>query len=174
MTSNAQALSTENVPSVQEVTRKVLQAVNGYASAISCVESSAKAKDIAALKPYKTIDNAYDAQYLVFWDGDIGCAGGSGTTSFNAALVHTGAGGTFIVDPLRSSPVIDLEFNTRLFERLVGNTENTLVVEAGEFAENDSNCCPTLHFRYTLRIDDKGNWKLVEKKPVQPKQDKTQ
>lgn len=159
------------VPNISKITKEVLRAANNYASAISCVDSPAEAKDILALRPYKNADDAYDSEYLVFWHGDIGCSGGSGTHTDNVALVRIGSFDSFYVDPRRSSPIIHMEVNTRFIKPLVGNTENTIVVEASELSENDvSYNFPSLHFRYTLRVDEKGNWKLVNKKPLPAKE----
>jgi hypothetical protein len=154
----------DTVPTVSKITKEVLRVANNYASAVSCIDSPAEANDILALHPYKKREDALDAKFLVFWHGDIGCDGGSGTHTDNVALVRMGSFDSYYVDPTRSSPRIDLEFNTRFLERLVGNTENTIVVDAMEFAKGDSNNFPSLLFRYTLRVDAKGNWKLLDKK----------
>ncbi|AQR65088.1 hypothetical protein BXU06_08450 [Aquaspirillum sp. LM1] len=155
--------------SVQEINRGVLKAATNYANGISCVDAPATAKDILALKPIRTPDDASEAEFLVTWVGDIGCNGGSGTVGTNFAIVKVGSGGSFYVDPLRSSPAISVALNTRFVERLVGNTRDTIVVDAADFGPNDSNQWPTLRFRYTLKVDAKGNWKQVERKPLPPR-----
>ncbi|MCX7099726.1 MAG: hypothetical protein NTV43_17680 [Methylococcales bacterium] len=136
--SYAQPPDIDAVPTVSKITKEVLRAANSYASAVSCGESPAEAKDILALHPYKKKEDAFDSEYLVFWHGDIGCAGGSGTHTDNVALVRVGSFDSFYVDPSRSSPTIELEFNTRFLERLVGNTGDTIIVDASEFAARKS------------------------------------
>jgi hypothetical protein len=154
--------------SVQEITRRALEAANAYAKGVSCVEAPANADGIAALTPYKK-EVALDAAFLVFWVGDIGCNGGSATVTFNAALVRVGSFDSFYVDPQRSSPAINLQFNTRFMERLVGNTKDTIVVDADELASNDANCCASLRYRITLQVDKSGNWKEIKRKPLPPR-----
>lgn len=159
----------QNAPPVQEITKNIIKSVTAYANAISCPGVTVEAKQIAALVPYKTFDDRMDAKYAVLWAGDIGCAGGSGTEGTNLSIVTVSTGDSYVVDPLQSSPVIQLESPVRYIERIVGNTRDSLVLEGKEYGPNDSNCCPSLRVRFTLRADEKGNWKLVEKKAMPSK-----
>jgi hypothetical protein len=154
----------QNAPSVQEITKQIIKSAQGYANAISCPGVVTTPKEIAALTPYKTIDDRMDAKYAVLWDGDIGCAGGSGTTGTNISIVTVSIGDSFVVDPHLSSPIIQFESPVRMVSRIVGNTRDTLILEGKEYADKDPNCCPSITVRFTLRVDEKGNWKLVEKK----------
>jgi len=154
----------QNAPPVQEITKQIIKSAQGYANAISCPGVVITPKEIAALTPYKTLDDRMDAKYAVLWDGDIGCAGGSGTSGTNISIVTVSIGDSFVVDPHTSSPIIQFESPVRSVSRIVGNTRDTLILEGKEFADNDPNCCPSITVRFTLRVDDKGNWKLVEKK----------
>jgi hypothetical protein len=38
-----------------------------------------------------------------------------------------------------------------------------------EYGPKDSNCCPSIKVRFTLRVDEKGYWKLTEKKTMPAK-----
>lgn len=154
----------QSAPPVQEITKQVIRSVTNYANAISCPGISVEPKQIAALVPYKNLDDRMDALFAVLWTGDIGCAGGSGTEGTNISIVTIGAGDSYVVNPLKSSPAIQFESPVRHVERIVGNTRDSLIVEGREYGPNDSNCCPTIKVRCTLRVDEKGDWKLVEKK----------
>lgn len=158
----------QSAPPVQEITKQIIRSVTGYANAISCGDVKVGAKDIAALVPYKTMDDRMDAKYAVLWGGDIGCAGGSGTSTTNIAIVTVSTGDSFVVNPLQSSPAINFE-SVRFVERIVGNTRDTLILEGLEHGPNDSNNFPSIKIRFTLRVDEKGNWKLVEKKVMPSK-----
>ena len=125
--------------------------------------------DAYALVPYKTMDDRMDAKYAVLWVGDIGCAGGSGTEGTNLSIVTISTGDSYVVDPLQSSPVIQFESPVRFVERIVGNTRDSLILEGMEYGPKDPNCCPSIKVRFTLRVDEKGNWKLVEKKTMSAK-----
>ena len=122
-----------------------------------------------SLVPYKTMDDRMDAKYAVLWVGDIGCAGGSGTEGTNLSIVTISTGDSYVVDPLQSSPVIQFESPVRFVERIVGNTRDSLILEGMEYGPKDPNCCPSIKVRFTLRVDEKGNWKLVEKKTMSAK-----
>jgi hypothetical protein len=159
----------QSAPPVQEVTKQIINSVTGYANAISCPGVKIDPKQIAALVPYKTFDDRPDAKYAVLWAGDIGCAGGSGTEGTNLSIVTISTGDSYVVDPLQSSPAIQFESPVRYVERIVGNTKDSLILEGMEYGPKDSNCCPSIKVRFTLRVDEKGNWKLAEKKTMPAK-----
>lgn len=156
----------QSVPPVQEITRQIIKAATSYKEAISCSEVKIDPKEIAALVPYKTLDDRMDAKYAVLWVGDIGCAGGSGTSGTNVSIVTISVGDSYTVDPLQSSPVIQFESPVRYVSRIVGNTRDSMILEGLEFGPKDANCCPSIPVRFTLKLDEKGNWKLAEKKVV--------
>lgn len=159
----------QSAPPVQEITKQIIKSVTAYANSISCPGVIVEPKQIAALVPYKTIDDRMDAKYAVLWVGDIGCAGGSGTSGTNVSIVTVSTGDSYVVDPLLSSPAIQFESPVRNVERIVGNTRDSLILEGKEYGSNDPNCCPSIKVRATLRVDEKGNWKLVEKKTMSSK-----
>lgn len=159
----------QSAPPVQEITKQIIKAATSYKDAIACVEDKIGAKDIAALVPYKTLDDRMDAKYAVLWGGDIGCAGGSGTYGTNVSIVTIGAGDSYTVNPLQSSPVIQFETPVRIVSRIVGNTRDSMILEGLEFGPKDANCCPSIPVRFTLKLDEKGNWKLADKKVMPPK-----
>lgn len=160
------SVSAQSALPVAEITKGVLKAAKSYQVAIACADVDIKPKDIAALTPYKSFDDRLDASYAVLWSGDVGCAGGSGTSSTNISIVRVGGGDSFYVDPAFSSPQIQFDLPVRYVERIVGNTKDSLILEGKEYGPNDSNCCPSINMRFTLRADDKGNWKLAEKKVI--------
>lgn len=156
----------QTVPSVQEITKQIIRSVKSYASSISCGGVEVSPKDIAALVPYRSVDDRDSAKYAVLWSGDIGCAGGSGTQGTYIAIVNVGVGDSFLVNPLESSPVVEFgSFEARGFPKIVGNTANSIVLDGFEYNPNgkDAMCCPSVPVRATVRVDEKGNWKMVEK-----------
>lgn len=155
---------------VPQINKGVLSAANGYAKAVSCFEELATPATIFALTPLKTRDDSFDAKYLVFWSGDIGCNGGSGTLTTNHAVVRVSYHGDFYVVPEHSAPIKG-GLESRFITKFVGNSKDTMVVDQLEHAENDSNNGPSLKYRVTYQIDDRsGEWKIINKKklPYQP------
>lgn len=110
-----------------------------------------------------------EAMYAVLWDGDIGCMGGSGTSSVNLAIVTISTGDSYVVDPTLSSPISDFAFPLRGLTRIVGNTKDTLILEGLDMGADDANCCPTIKTRLTMQMDDKGHWKITEKRVMSTK-----
>lgn len=154
---------------VQEITKQIIKSVTAYANAISCPGVTVAPRQIAALVPYQTIDDRMDEKYAVLWVGDIGCVGGSGTEGTHVSIVTVSTGDSYVVNPLQSSPTVQFESPVRYVERIVGNTRDSLILEGKEYGPNDSNCCPSVKVRFTLRADEKGNWKLVEKQVIPSK-----
>lgn len=150
----------------QQLTEKIIRSVAGYASAISCPDGvMIEPEQIAALQEFKTAGDRFKAKYAVLWTGDIGCSGGSGSSRTNISIVTIGANDSCIVDPLRSSPAVQFDSPVRYIEKIISHTRDSLVLEGKEYGENDPNCCPSIPRRFTLREDQNGNWKIVERKP---------
>lgn len=151
---------------IPQINKEVLSAANSYAKAISCVEELATPQTIFALDPLNTEEDFDEAKYLVFWIGDVGCFGGSGTVGFHHAVVRANHRGNFYVDSLHSSPAID-GVESRFIQKFVGNSKDTMVVDQLEHDEQDGNNFPSLKYRVTYQIDDNsGKWKLLEKKKL--------
>ncbi len=147
--------SAGDVLSPVEIDQKIIKSVTAYVNAISCPEGEIEAKNIIPLVPYTHIEDRSDAKYVVLSAGDIGCVGGSGSWGTHLSFVTIGAGNTFVVDPLRSSPAIQFESPVRLVERIVGHTAVSLTLEGNAYGQNDANCCPSVRERFTLRLDKK-------------------
>ena len=165
----AQSAFAQNAPPVQEVIKGVLVSANNYAHAISCHDGQIEPKDVVTLIPYKTFDDRLDAKYAVLWSGDIGCAGGSGTNYTNISIVNVGPGDSYVVDPHLSSPIVTFESPVRHVDRIVRNTKDSLFLEGKEHGPNDANCCPSITVRFTLKVDKKGDWKLVNSQTLPAK-----
>ncbi|MBP6020410.1 MAG: hypothetical protein KA735_13040 [Burkholderiaceae bacterium] len=152
--------------SVSAITANIINVVDRYASSVACFDLGVEPKNIAALTPLQSVDEHLDAEYAVWWMGDIGCAGGSGTSGSHIAIVNIGAGGYFYVDPTRSSPTVDFDTPTRHITKIIGNTHDSIVFEGVEYGEKDPNCCPSIPIRFTLKANEQGDWRLVDKKEL--------
>ena len=151
------------IPSVKVQTQQILTAVKKYSEAISCTDATPRASNIAAMVPYKNSDQRLDAKFAVIWFGDIGCLGGSGTSGARIAMVKVGAGDNFYVSAGESSPQIEDDL-PRYVERVVGSTQDSIIVDVRDYGANDPNCCPSLRKRLTLRLTPKEGWVTVDSK----------
>lgn len=165
----------EPLLTTSQITQKIQQKVQLYADAVTCWKTEApdqkkysvSPKMIAALSPYVKKEYEGSGSFVTFWVGDMGCNGGSGTTSYYLATVNVDVRGDFYVDPFASEPFIKIsdQLNTRFIERIVGNTKDTLIIDALNFgSDKDANNFPSHKYRYTLKLDAKNNWNLLEKK----------
>lgn len=166
---NGFAQEFEDVPPAKTITKAVIRAAQSYADSLGCAGSIEPA-DIATLVPWETGTIREEAEYAAIWYGDIGCLGGSGTTTPNLAIVKIGSGNTFYVVPGRSSPQIAFETaGSRIgVSRILGNTKNTLTLEGYDYAENDAMCCPSIRKQFTVRSDEKGNWRIIKEQILPP------
>jgi len=157
----------ESVLPAQEITKRIIESATAYANAISCHSGTIKPNQIAALVPWNRCNRRHAAKYAVLWNGDLGCQGGSNSSESYLSIVRVSSTGhSFFVALFESSPVIQFEFPVRYVDRVVGNTQDSLILEGVVHGPNDGLCCPSVKVRFTLRVDEKGNWKLVEEKPL--------
>ena len=159
----------QSTPSTQEITMGVITAATNYVDAIACSEDKIEAKNVASLIPYKRATNPPNGKFAVLWSGDIGCVGGTGTSGAHISIVTVGSADTYMVDPHLSSPIVSFESPIRFVERIVGNTKDTLTLEGKEYGPNDANCCPSMSVRFILRADNKGNWRMIDKRVTSTK-----
>lgn len=175
MSSNISLAQEQSSLTTGQITQKIQQKVQLFADAVTCWKTEApdqkkysvSPKMIAALSPYIKNDNEVSGEFVAFWVGDMGCNGGSGTTSYYLATVRVDLRGDFYVDPLASEPFIKIsdQLNTRFIEKIAGNTNNTIIVDALNYgSDDDGNNFPSHKYRYTLKLDSKNNWNLLEKK----------
>lgn len=147
----------------KDVPARVLEVAQKYQSSIACATSEAATQPVLELFPYTTPQDREEVQYAVLWSGDIGCAGGTGTSSANITVVRMGGGNGFFVDAAQSSPNIIFESPVNYIRKVVNYTEDAMTLEGKEYADKDPHCCPSVGVRFTLRADSEGNWLLSEK-----------
>lgn len=165
-TATSMAYAQGKPPTAQEIVRRVVDAASKYADGIACREGKIDVKDVFALTPYKSRDDRWEARYAVLWFGDVGCAGGSGTSHTHLAMVSFGMNDYAHVLPGLSSPQINFDSPVRFIERVVSHTRDTLVMEGMEAGASDPGCCPSIPVRFTLRVDKQGHWKMVERREL--------
>ena len=157
----------KNAPSAQEITKEIILTVEAYANSIACSGIKINPENVAVLVPYRDTEDQFRVKYAVLWSGDIGCSGGSGSVSTNIAIVRVGMGTSFVVDPLHSSPVIEFNFfDPRGCPKIVENSVDTLEIDGFDYnpSGEDPAYRPSVPVRLTVRVDKKGNWKVIGKK----------
>ncbi len=152
-----------------QITGRIQEKVSLFAQAVTCSDSAKpdpvlRPDFIGALQPYQ-LDTMDGAEFVGFWVGDMGCAGGTGTVRFNLVNVKTDEQGVFYVDARASEPAVSIEgINPRFVQRVVGASLDTLIIEGLDFEAGDANNFPTGNYRYTIKRDSTGNWKVAAKK----------
>ena len=157
--------------STAQITERVQAKARQYADALTCVDQAApdpvlRSYLIGSLQPYQ-LDTTDPAEFVGFWYGDMGCAGGSGTVMYHLVNIKTDAQGRFYVDAHASEPAIAIEgLNQRFIKRVVGASLDDLTLEGMDFADGDANNFPSVVYRYGLKRDDSGNWRVVSRKEI--------
>ena len=155
---------------------EVLDKAKQYAQSVACSttfddDSEEKLNTVNSVYPleYSKIfdDGKITGSFLVFWGGDIGCMGGSGTFGYSLTeFQRISDSRPFTVsnpDLLEDLYKIS-EINTRFIQDISYNDKTkTLEVISYAFADKDGNCCPSLKYRYNFKNSDYGDWKLAEK-----------
>lgn len=143
---------------VSEITENVITVATKYADAVSCGNTEINSNRIAALVPWTEDNMREDAIYAVLWSADIGCAGGSGSSSTYISIVKVGGGNSFYVVPELSSPVIEFKTGTRFVNGILGNTSDLIIVEGLFHDDDDSNSFPSIKRKIAIKLDENGNW----------------
>lgn len=154
-----------------QITERIQEKVSHFAQAVTCVDAAKpdpvlRPDFIGALQPYQ-LDTMDGAEFVGFWVGDMGCTGGTGTVKFNLVNVKTDEKGVFYVDARASEPAIKIDgINARFVQRVVGASLDTMTIEGLDFEAGDANDFPTRTYRYTLKRDSAGDWKVAARKDL--------
>lgn len=148
--------------SSDEIKRGIADTVRRYANAIACPGVKVRPEDVLALIPSEDDDRRL-SKYAVLWSGDLGCFGGPGIEATHIA-VATISSGKYIVDPRLSSPIVEFESPVRFVKRVVSYTADTLTLQGNVNGPQDVRGVPSVPVRFVLKLDDKGNWKLLDKR----------
>ena len=155
----AHAADKEKSP--EDIKRGIVDAVRRYANAISCPGVKVRTEDALALVPVED-DERMLPKYAVLWSGDLGCFGGAGIEATHLAIA-TVSSGKYIVDPRLSSPVVTFDSPVRFVKRVVSYTTDTITLQGNVFGPQDTRE-PSIPVRFTLKVDEKGNWKMTDKR----------
>ncbi len=145
-----------------DIKRGVADVVRRYANAIACPGVKVRPEDVLALVPSEDDDRRL-SKYAVLWTGDLGCFGGPGIEASHIAIA-TISSGKYVVDPRLSSPVIEFDSPVRYVKRVVSYTDDTLTLQGNVSGPQDVRGVPSVPVRFVLKVDEKGNWKMSEKR----------
>lgn len=169
-------------PPIQEK-YDVLKQASSYAQSIACVTTFAKDTDgdKTTVKDVYLVETAMDfaekneigTKYIVFWGGDAGCAGGSGTYSnYLTSFSRDTETRPFLVeqqDILEDINEDKYQINTRFIQD-VEFYNGVLLITSSDYSDDDTdggNNFPRYQYRYTLVYDaDNYKWKLVNKEQI--------
>lgn len=148
--------------SPDEIKRGIVDAVRRYGNAISCPGVKVRTEDVLTLEPGEDDDRRL-SKYAVLWTGDLGCFGGAGVEATHLAIA-TVSSGKYIVDPRLSSPVVEFESPVRYVKRVVSYNEETMTLQGNVYGPQDKQGNPSIPVRFTVKLDEKGNWKMTDKR----------
>lgn len=168
-------------PSVQEK-YDVLKQASSYAQSIACATTFAKdadykttVKDVFLVEKQMdfTEKNEIGTKYIVFWGGDAGCAGGSGTYSnYLTSFSRYTETRPFLVeqqDILEDVNKDKYQINPRFIQD-VEFYNGLLLVTSSDYSDDNTdggNNFPRYQYRYTLVFDqDNYKWKLANKELI--------
>jgi len=158
----------------------VLKQASNYAQSIACATTFSEDTDgdKTTVKDVFLVEKAMDfaekneigTKYIVFWGGDAGCAGGSGTYShYLTSFSRYTETRPFLVeqqDILEDINEDKYQINTR-FIKDVELYNGVLLITSSDYSDDNSdggNNFPRYQYRYTLVYDaDDYKWKLANK-----------
>jgi len=158
---------------ISQEKKEVLKQASNFAQAVACYttfdadsEYQTTVKDI-----YLTEKDTGYTEYVVFWSGDWGCSGGSGTyMSYLTSFSKPSQSQPFIVDQQDILGDINADgylVNDRFIEDIKFENGKFLITGSDFSNEGDDggNNFPANRYKYTLALDSNNyKWKLVNKK----------
>lgn len=161
----------------------VLKKASGYAQSVACSTTFSKdpyaptttVKDVHLIDSQRSSNGKgeFGTTYVVYWGGDWGCNGGSGTYSnFLTSFTRFSETRPFLMEQMDILEDINSEkyqINTRFIED-VEFYNGVLLITSSDYSDNDTdggNNFPRYQYRYTLAYDtDDYKWTLVNKKLI--------
>jgi len=140
----------------EEIKRGIAGAVERYAVSLACPDVKVGPQDVMDLLPNES--GATGTKYVVVWTDTTGCSGRPGT---HIAIARADSD-EFLVDERLSTLVEAFDEDASHLQRVVGYSADTLTLEGKTYGPYDSNK-PSIPVRFTLRLDDKGQWKMADK-----------
>lgn len=159
----------------------VLKKASNYAQSVACSTTFAKGsgaqkttiKDVHLIDSQPSFDEKgeFGTNYIVYWGGDWGCNGGSGTYSnFLTSFTRFSETRPFLMEQMDILEDINSEeyqINTRFIEK-VEFYNGVLLVTASDYSDDNTdggNNFPRYQYRYTLVYDVNNlTWSLANKK----------
>lgn len=167
-------------PSVKEKYEVLKQAKN-YAQSVACATTfdddnqghKTTINDIHLIESQMDFseENEIGTQYVVYWGGDWGCSGGSGTySSFLTSFNRFSETRPFLVekmDVLEDVNEDTYQINTRFIED-VKFLNGVFLITSSDYSDNNTdggNNFPRYQYLYTVIYNDSSDtWKLANKK----------
>jgi hypothetical protein len=159
--------------------QEVLKVIKKYAESTACETTFEKSDSpdthVTSLRDVFTIERDADvgSRYFVFWSGDVGCAGGSGTySSYLSEVSRISDTRPFLVmaqdvlgDNIQGTKAGQI--NTRFTKSIKKLTNGNLEIISWNYADKkfggrDMGNQPVNKFKYTLAFDQKNDkWNVV-------------
>ena len=136
---------------------KAINLVKKYSSTIACSVNDNSFQSV-------TLGSGYNEHAIVYWEGDIGCGGGSGSMSGALTVVGKGRWGQLFVLPKIELPKIKL-----VCADSISSHDNLLVINGIMYGPNDHQRTPSHKVQYTLKLDVYKNKFEVVKQDDNPK-----
>ncbi len=140
---------------LDEAKRGVAGAVERYALSIACPDVRVSPQDVMVLAP---AEGETGPKFVVVWNDTSGCGGRPGTR----LVIATADSDDYLVDERLSTLVEEFDDDVSYLQRVINHSADSLTLEGKTYGPYDSNK-PSIPVRYTLRLDDKGNWKMADK-----------
>jgi hypothetical protein len=154
-------ISHANAETELEEKAKVLSVLKKYSETVAC---STSFEEQGSLEPF--LKDVYSierdpefgqATYYVLWSGDMGCAGGSGTSSFFISeITRDTSSRPFLV---KNNEAFGDDFSKKVNPRFIESVKKInpdhFIVTSSEHAKDDANNFPSMKYQYVLQ---RQNW----------------
>ncbi len=141
--------------------KEVWDLVKKYSETTSCDTTFEDGRGSAAKDVFLADQDTElgSATYYVFWGGDFGCAGGTGTWAYSISEVVRDTGNRPFT--VRNDDALGSDFTKNVNGRFIDSVKQVsgteFIVVSADFADDDSNNFPSRSYQYTIKREDQ--WK---------------
>lgn len=126
-----------------------IKLVKAYSKTVACQLEETKYKAVRVSGDPATTD--FGDQYVVYWDGDMGCMGGNGTIVPNFTVVEIRGFNTPVVLHDYKTPTNELVRMTKF-----SGKDGKVLIEGVSYGPKDQQHNPTKKVAYTYKLEADG------------------
>ena len=149
----------------------VISLVRKYSETVACMshfeEEKSDRKFLNNVYPIERDKEIGIATYYMLWDGDIGCNGGSGTSSYIVSEVgkYSDSRPLLVRNDNAFGDSVTQKINFRFIKKIQQISSTKFFITSAEHQDKDANNFPSQSYRYQVDLV-KNQWKVTSRESL--------